>query len=210
MNASIRHIPVRKIILAQFLVAGFLVGMHFAGAALPERLGRLFDLDRETSLPTWYSTVLLFSVALCSLGIAKRTPGPGPDRRFWRFFGLVFGFLSLDEAACIHESLTVAWNVKWIYFYAPFAAVFFGICAVYLLKTGRRDLQRWILGGLLVYALGGLLGEAVSYWYRPLPAGWQQVEFAWEEGLEMLGSILVLAGGLREFNRLGTLRSGED
>lgn len=210
MSSRSSPIPARKIILAQFMVTGFLVLMHFWAGALPVRLAQLFNLDREFNIPTWYSTILLFSVSLCSLGIAWRTAEPVSARRFWGLFGLVFGFLSLDEGACVHEALGMAWKVKWIYFYAPFAAVFFLASAWYLIKGGHRVLWPWILGGLLVYALGGLLGEAVSYWLRPLPEGWQQFEFVWEEGLEMAGTILVLSGCLREFNRLGALRCGVD
>jgi len=198
------HQTARKILILQLLGVGVLVLMHFMDGVLPWHFRKWFDLDAESTIPTWYSAMLLFSVAVCSFGIAKRESVPVSTRRFWRLFGWGFGFMSLDEVACIHEALGQASGIKWIYLYAPFAAAFFLMCAWFLIKGSHRTLYPWILGGLLVYALGGLVGESVSYWFRPLPSGWQQVEFVWEEGLEMIGVILVLSGCLRERERLRT------
>ena len=63
---------------------------------------RLFDLDAEGNIPTWYSSTLLFCASLLltwnSLIAEKRG-----DRRWWAFIASVFLYLSIDEAAVIHE-----------------------------------------------------------------------------------------------------------
>ena len=184
------------------LLAGVVVLMllHLLRERLPWQLDQLFDVDRETNIPTWYSTVLLICVALTAGGICRRRTTVG-ERRFWMLYALLYGFLSMDEAACVHEHLNWLTGVKWVYFYAPMGAAVFLACACFLGVRASRRVMCWILGGMGVYALGGLLGEYISYRFRPLPPGWQLLEFLWEEGLEMAGTILVLGGCLQEWNR---------
>lgn len=63
---------------------------------------RLFELDAEGNIPTWYSSSLLLCASLLltwnSLIAEKRG-----DRRCWAFIASVFLYLSIDEAAVIHE-----------------------------------------------------------------------------------------------------------
>jgi hypothetical protein len=152
----------------------------------------------EANLPTWYSTVLLFAVSLSSLGIYILSNDHLHSRKFWLIFSCVYCYLFIDEAACLHEIIDEVTPIKWVFIYAPFAAVFFMICVHQLLNSTDKTLRNLILGGLIVYALGGLIGESISYLFSPLTP----LTFVLEEGLEMLGSIIVLMGCLRELNRL--------
>src|SRR6056297_2759236 len=81
-----------------------------------------------------------------------------------------------------------------------FAAIFFFACAFYfiVIRKGEKRVRNWVLGGLIVYALGGMVAEVIGYLFRPLPYALQQVEFVIEEGLEMTGAIIVLMGCLQE------------
>ena len=90
--------------------------------------------------------------------------------------------------------------MKWVFLYAPVAAVFFLWCAYHVVRHERVSLRRWILGGLIVFALGGLACELVSYIFYPLPDVLQRIEFALEEGLEMVGVIFILVGCLLELD----------
>ena len=96
-----------------------------------------------------------------------------------------------------------------MFIYAPFAGAFFLICAYQLVESNNKKLRNWILGGLVIYALGGLGGEYISYVFRPLPPLLQYLEFVLEEGLEMVGTIMVLTGCLQEVNRLWSLEHHE-
>jgi hypothetical protein len=64
----------------------------------------LFDLDRESNVPAWYSAsvLLICAEALALVAFAKRRAG---DRYRWQWAGLAVGFLylSADEGAGIHE-----------------------------------------------------------------------------------------------------------
>ena len=202
-------IPIRKLLFLQIVIVLFLLTMNF----FPERwswtIHQLFDLDREANIPTWYSTVLLFSVSLSSLGIYMLNSGQKHKQKFWSIFSYVYCFLSLDEGGHIHENVTRVTSIKWVFIYAPFAGAFFLICVYQLVKSNNKKLCDWILGGLVIYALGGLGFECISYVFRPLPPLLQNLEFVLEEGLEMVGTIMVLTGCLQEVNRLWNLEYHE-
>jgi len=69
-----------------------------------EPLVRLFNVDEEQNIPTWYasSTLLLCSVLLAAIAFAEKRTG-GRYVLHWAVLSLIFLFLSLDEAALIHE-----------------------------------------------------------------------------------------------------------
>jgi hypothetical protein len=53
----------------------------------------------------------------------------------------------------------------------------FIICANHLIKREGKPLRNSILGGLIVYASGGLGGEFISWgFFDPLPPVLQQIE----------------------------------
>ncbi len=67
-------------------------------------LANKFNLNGEANFPTWYqsSTLLLSSILLALIAAVKRMAGA----RYlwhWRILSLIFLYLSVDEAACIHE-----------------------------------------------------------------------------------------------------------
>jgi len=71
-----------------------------------ESFVRLFRLNREANVPTWFSSSLLLLSALLLGTIAMQQRSV--DARFWRhwaFLALAFVFLSMDETAQIHEML---------------------------------------------------------------------------------------------------------
>jgi len=65
---------------------------------------RLFDMDGEANLPTWYSTMLLLCSAALLASIAARTGSQTPRMSHYWWL-LAFGFLamSIDEAAMVHD-----------------------------------------------------------------------------------------------------------
>ncbi|MDP6342100.1 MAG: hypothetical protein QF491_01110, partial [Alphaproteobacteria bacterium] len=65
-----------------------------------------FSLGYEANVPTWYSSVLLLACAavLAVIGFS-RPPGKGGYRRHWLALAAIFAYMSLDEAAVLHEGL---------------------------------------------------------------------------------------------------------
>lgn len=63
----------------------------------------LFNLNEESTLGTWASTMLLATAAV-GCWIAGRV-APRPTRLGWRVAGAALGLMSLDEVAMLHERM---------------------------------------------------------------------------------------------------------
>jgi len=166
-----------------------------------------FHLDKEANVPTWFSSMLLFSISATAIIIyftgQIRSSAYYLQRSFWIIFSSVFLFLSLDEAAQFHEIIDKSFSVKWVFVYAPLAGVFFLLCLYFLIVVERDEhvVRRWIIFGLFFYALGGLFSEYISYKFS-LPDALQQLEYVVEEALEILGAIMVLMGCFQKVNSI--------
>ena len=71
---------------------------------MQESFVRLFYLDAEANVPTWYSAsaLLLCSALLAMIACAKRAQ-QDPCVRHWTAMAVVFLCLSIDEEAILHE-----------------------------------------------------------------------------------------------------------
>jgi uncharacterized membrane protein YhaH (DUF805 family) len=177
----------------------FLEVMYLFPGSISHTIQNRFDLNGEANIPTWYSAMLLYTVAMVGFGLFWQAPR-SPRRSFWLAFALIYAFLSLDEMARLHEIFdSPAIRIEWLYVYAPFAAAFFAVCVYGLVarRLAEREAARWIVGGLIIYAAGGMGMEALNY-FLPLPDYWARVSIMLEEGLEMMGTTGVLLGCLVE------------
>jgi len=211
------QIPDRRAFAFLLVPIVVLVGMHlFVEAAVrlsdsfPVALHNRFDLDVEANVPAWYSTVLLFTVALAAFVIHRWGAATGSERRRWPWFWLVmatvFCLISLDEAARLHEAIDDAGYPKWVFFYAPLFAGLFAACTYYLFAIrDDPELRRWIIAGLIVGFGGGVGAESVMHGFE-LSSRWEEFEVIVEEGLELVGTSMVLVGCVHELKRIGAAR----
>ena len=83
-----------------------LVVDHALLGEVRESFVRLFRVDGETNIPTWYSSSLLLLCALV-LAVIGKMKLQGYDRYalHWVLLSGGFVYLSLDEAAVLHEML---------------------------------------------------------------------------------------------------------
>lgn len=152
------------------------IGLDLAGRRADFGPISLFNLSFEGNLPTWYSSLLLLVCALLLLLIAHLSAAAGlPYPRHWRVLGLIFLYISIDEAVMIHESLNAplrsALAVGGIFYFAwviPFAAFLLLLLLAYLkflLHLPRRSGALFVLAGA-VY-VGGALGTElpIGAWY---------------------------------------------
>jgi hypothetical protein len=70
-----------------------------------ESFVRLFDLDREANIPTWYQSALLLLCCALSAAIGRLSNFGAGVRGRWLLMAALFLCLSIDEAAVIHEML---------------------------------------------------------------------------------------------------------
>ena len=206
--------PVIKLFLLidlLFVLAYPVNQMLFAGA--DGFAATFFDLDKESNAPTWWSTSQLLLIGVVLLGFAYHQF----DRREPRSWALalapaLFLFLSLDEAAMVHEAVgrmldglvhlgdredsTLRETGVWMFFCAPaLLAVVAGLgltCARFF--RGRRHiLIRFAVGfGLLVGSAAGIetisnfVGDGFGY----------QLETLVEEAGELIGETVLLWAAL--------------
>jgi hypothetical protein len=183
------------------LVHGVLTVYHYQVAEIewiPWR--QLFDVDEENNLPTWFSGGLAGITALW-LWVQAESSRANADRwaLHWRVLCVGFLLISLDEIAGIHETINTVISITW--------AIPFGILALviglsffpFLWALPKHTRNTFVLGGILF--VGGAIGIEMI--------GAPMVEDAMpynlltivEEGMEMFGVIVFLAGLLRFMRR---------
>lgn len=123
----------------------------------------LFYVDAEANAPAWFSSMMLFMSSVLLLTIYRvKKQSLSPYTKHWLAMGLIFAFLSLDEAAKIHEypiePLRNALDAGGILYYtwvipgALFVLVFCIAYARFLLDLPRGMMFLFILSGALFVA----------------------------------------------------------
>ncbi|MFQ5644127.1 MAG: hypothetical protein ACE5FQ_10595 [Thiogranum sp.] len=180
---------------------------------IPSVFHKPFDLDGEGTIPAWFSSMQLFVIGILFL-FSRHWPQthqivkPG----FLRVIGIGFVFLSMDEAASIHERITallkhIEWVPRfegghgiWIPVYLSIAVVLLGIgrrTIISMLNTYPRQMLIMFFG-VVLFIIGGIGMEIISYWYlrgTGLTLLYK-AEVAIEEFLEMSGASIVLYGAI--------------
>lgn len=166
VNISLKFSFVLLIILAMHSVGQFIrlaYGFDYALGFVP-----LFYMYEEQNIPTWFSSITLVacSVLLGAIAIAKRGQ-LDPSYRYWLILCFVFLFLSIDEAAMIHEKIGHVTNrllphtlpSAWAIPYALLAGILGVILVRFLLSIPPKYRILFCLSGALY--VGGALGIEV-------------------------------------------------
>lgn len=167
------------------------------------RTAHLFDLDRESNIPTWFSSLLLAAAAATSF-VVSRQPGcrGTPAARCWLGLALIFVGMSVDETVSLHETfgpgITQALGFKaqgvltcaWVLPGLAVAALVAGIFARFVYRLPRRVRRLTLLSGAL-YAFGAIGCEMIysSMLASGIPdTSWPaRLEIVVEETMEMAG-----------------------
>lgn len=206
----------RAFVALEFLLVGLYVFTTSFQAHI--RLRHIFDLDREGNISSWFSSSQLLLAGIVFL-IVSRAPAARAiySPAFFLLFGLSFVFLSMDEAAGIHEMLSaVLQRVEflprfadghgiWIALYAV-AGVAVALITFRSMKTFLQNCRSEFLllvGGLALFIAGGVGLEILSYSIARDGTNFQlhRAQVAFEELLEMFGVSLVLYSALLTANR---------
>jgi hypothetical protein len=192
------------------LVLGFCIVWIIAPGFKWGPISPLLDVDREASIPTWFSTIQLFAIGLLLLVQAKAAK----QLRIYLFIlGLGFLFLSVDEAAAIHEKvidaakrLKAGWLLRltfngshgaWMvpYVFVGLVSLFVGYRPLLFIWRSFRREAALVAIGLVLFGLGGIGLEILSFEFEGAAS---DTAYNWtvagEEFLEMAGMSIVLYG----------------
>jgi len=175
---------------------------HFGGG-VDTLILDLFDVDREDTFPTWFSSsALLICAAL--LGIIALQRRGQRFSRHWLTLALMFVALSADEIAGIHETFNMVSPVPWT-IPAGIATLLVGLAYLRFLNSlDRSTRHRFILAGILY--VGGAVGiEQFQAWFvqADVDSFAYAIWSAAEEGAEMAGVVVFLGALLRLLDETG-------
>jgi hypothetical protein len=159
------------------------------------------SLSYEQNLPTWYASGLLLCCALVLAAIAREAALTGaPHRRHWWGLAAAFLYMSLDEAAGLHEHLGGRLELQGVLYFdwvvpAGVAVGVFGLVYLpFLAHLPPRPRWRFLAAGA-IYVTGALGMELpLGYWterHGNDNLGYALIDFV-EESLELLGVSLFL------------------
>jgi hypothetical protein len=152
-------------------------------------LNYYFYLDGEYTIPSWFSTVLLFAIALLSFITASIIKDNHYQKKFWSFFSVLAVFLSLDEAVQIHESLTRRLSIEhWFYVGAPIILIVF-VAIVYITIKSNMDknIRNTLFLGIILAVIGAVGFEYIGRHILEEGSIYYNIEVLIEECFELLG-----------------------
>jgi len=148
---------------------------------------RLFDLNKEGNIPTFYSTfaLLLSSTLLAVIAFAKKKENV-PYSLHWKALSIIFLFMSLDEAVSLHEMTTLPLlsalkssgfqynrlppgmdGNLWVILGALFLLVFVLVYLRFLADLPQKTRNLFLVAGALF--VGGAIGmELIGGYYMSL------------------------------------------
>ncbi|MEL6439211.1 MAG: hypothetical protein AAFQ80_08180 [Cyanobacteria bacterium J06621_8] len=172
---------------------------------------KVFNLDRELNLPTWYSALMLgfCSLLLRFIALGKKQQG---DRytRDWRLLSVIFSLMAIDEVVSLHEILIIpevseALNLPW-FLHSMWVipgtvfVVWFGNRYRQFLANLPSSFGRQFTLAALVYIGGALIMEMIGS-HVAESLGQQTLIYALiatiEEIMEMSGVVIFMAGLFR-------------
>ena len=164
---------------------------------------RVFNIDQEANIPTWFTAGVAFYLAMMASIIALAVKSQGKSAWAWRGIALMSIYISMDELAGFHElaidPIRDNWEISpWLYqsWIIPAMALVVLISIIYsrfVWKLPMYSKFYLLLGGLIyltgaigVESIGGFVlnTQGLNDWYVQLAHI--------EEFMEMMGLIIIL------------------
>ncbi len=178
-------------------------------------LGARFELHTENSLSAWFSSLLLLasSPLFALFAIRSRGQRQGRNTLAWSGLAVLMLAMSLDEMASFHEHAGVVFDIRvagfhggysWVAIGFAFVLVF-GLVYAPFVRRLAAELRRDLIIGAAVF-FGGAVGVETLNAYTASTDGTDATyryvaQTAVEEGMEMLGAILVIYALLAHLQR---------
>ena len=161
--------------------------------------GRLFRLDKETNIPTLYSSLALAfcSILLAIIGYMKRAINYNYTG-YWKALSLIFLYLAIDEMCSFHETFMILRSIlkaggllyfTWVIPGSIFVAVFVLIFWRFIQSLPKKTKNLFIIAGTMY--VGGAIGMEMIGGYHVEAYGRATPMYSLittiEESLEMFG-----------------------
>jgi len=199
----------KKLISGLVIIEIILVSIHIVVSLLGIPIER-FNLNGEANIPTWFSSTQLFMIGVVFLLSAHHSnKHHHPSPLFLSIVGIGFIFLSVDEAAIIHEHITGALkHIEWIPRFGHGRGIWiflYFLIGLTLLIIGYREmLESWkyykreiviFIIGSIIFVFGAVGLEIIKFEViLKYPFNLLQVVF--EEFFEMLGATVILSSAI--------------
>lgn len=207
--------PIRQLAILLYAVNFLLLTAYVCGTffvVLNPYIYRLINLDGEASLPAWFSAsqLLLTGVVFAAAAYRREHKVAGPV--FLAVCATAFIFLSADEAASIHEKITVVFkDVEFLPRFSGDHGIWIPLYllagSVFLVVTGKTWLRLWrsnrngatvFFLGIGLFAFGAVVLEIISYGELREIANrrYYAYQVLLEEAFELAGVTTILLGAI--------------
>lgn len=206
----------KRMFIAMTVIQLLLISIFAFLSIIINKPAHTFNLDSESNIPAWYSSIQLFMIGIVLLaGNMKFDSMSKSTGIFIKMVGLGFIFLSLDETAQFHEAIgrmikghKNIWTL--IYAAAGILLLFWGWKAIKELYKNFTPEMKTIIAGFSLMVLGSVVLEKLGYDLIPRNGQFEvlyKIEVILEEYLEMLGASLIFLGASRALVKCSWLKN---
>jgi hypothetical protein len=183
---------------------------HFFDSNTVRKVVLLFSVNKEGNIPSFYSALaLLFCSLLLAIISASKKREKDYAAIYWRGLSWIFLYLSIDEAASIHELSTHPFRkalgaqgflyYTWIVPFGLLVLIFIGLYSRFVFSLPKKIKILFITAGS-IFLFGSLGMEAIGGFWDELGTSnfLYSMIFTLEESLEMIG-VLVFIYALMQY-----------
>lgn len=181
---------------------GLVVISHLTGRHSLLGTVSLLNLDSESSVATWYSILTLAASSILLIAIYRHhSVKPSRFSVYWLVLGLIFLFLSIDEACSIHEKITkgfLSYGIRfglvhgqWAVVYGTLMVVLFLFLLPFLKYLNPPLKLRFFVAGA-VFVSGAIGMNILGGFFRHWGILVYHIFTGIEEVLEMIGIALFI------------------
>lgn len=201
--AAILVVPVVVLVAINLLLGGLLFLGIDRDAGIVSFF-RIFDLNSENTVPSWFSTLLLAGAGVVTLLTWRKVLAERrPFQRSWLALGIIFFLMSMDESLALHERsmdpLRTAFDAGGFFYWAwvipgIFVVLVLGVLFIPFLRHLPQRTFRLVIASAVLYVGGALVMEMFGgFFYDTFGAGvMSDCTSIVEETCEMLGVILYI------------------
>jgi len=167
---------------------------------------KLFGVDEETSLPTWWTSVVLALLGAFTAVVGTQQAKNRSELVSWWALAAGFIFFSIDDGVMLHERVGYLFDVSgefhnapWMIVWLPLAAVVGGVVLWRLWRVDRR-LVIGLTIGAIVFLAGAVGLELINVSNRSQAQQQAQTELA--QSIEQRGEASLVSD--KEIDRSGT------